>query len=81
MVARRIGEKDPEKAAKAGAQVILVGIVISILISIAGIFFAGNFLRLMGATPEIIETGSAYTRIMYRCARLHFKIKRSPVPV
>jgi putative MATE family efflux protein len=64
LVARRIGEKDPEKAAKAGAQVIVVGVAISVLISIAGIFFAEDFLRLMGATPDIIETGSTYTRIM-----------------
>src|SRR5215212_9808455 len=64
MVARRVGEKNPEGAAKAGAQAIMAGITISILISISGIFFAANFLRLMGATEEIIKTGSTYTRIM-----------------
>ena len=64
MVARRVGEKNAEGAAKAGAQAIIVGITISILISIAGILFAGEFLRLMGATEEIIKTGSTYTTIM-----------------
>lgn len=64
MVARRVGEKNPGGAAKAGAQAIMAGITISLLISIAGIFFAGNFLRWMGATDEIIKTGSTYTRIM-----------------
>ena len=64
LVARRVGEKNAEGAAKAGAQAIIVGITISVLISIAGIFFAENFLRLMGATEEIIKTGATYTRIM-----------------
>ena len=64
MVARRIGEKNPEGAARAGAQAIMVGITISILISITGVFYAEELLRLMGATEEIVQTGSTYTRIM-----------------
>jgi putative MATE family efflux protein len=64
MVARRIGEKNPEGAARAGAQAIIVGITISFLISIKGIIYAEELLRLMGATEEIVQTGSTYTRIM-----------------
>jgi putative MATE family efflux protein len=64
MVARRIGEKNPEGAARAGAQAIMVGITISILISITGVIYAEELLRLMGATEEIVQTGSSYTRIM-----------------
>jgi len=64
MVARRIGEKNPEGAARAGAQAIMVGITISILISITGVIYAEELLRLMGATEEIVQTGSTYTRIM-----------------
>jgi len=64
MVARRVGEKNPEAAARAGAQAIMVGITLSIIISITGVFFAEELLRLMGATEEIIQTGSTYTRIM-----------------
>ncbi len=64
MVARRVGEKNPEGAAKAGAQAIMVALTLSILISISGIFFAGDLLRLMGATEEIVQTGTIYTRIM-----------------
>jgi putative MATE family efflux protein len=64
MVARRIGEKNPDAAAKAGAQAIMVAITLSILISIAGLFYAEKLLHLMGATDEIVQTGSTYTRIM-----------------
>src|SRR5579864_701138 len=63
MVARRIGEKDPEDAAVAGVQAIILGLVISVAIGIPCFFFAPQLLRLMGASPEIIATGSGYTRI------------------
>jgi len=64
MVARRVGEKQPEEAAKSGAQAIMLVVTISIIISIIGIFFAGGILHLMGATPEIIAYGENYARIM-----------------
>ena len=63
MVARRIGEKDPEGAAIAGVQAIALGLFISVAIGIPCFLFAPNLLRLMGASPEIIATGSGYTRI------------------
>jgi putative MATE family efflux protein len=63
MVARRIGEKDPEGAAVAGVQAIALGLFISVAIGIPCFLFAPNLLRLMGASPEIVATGSGYTRI------------------
>src|ERR1700688_4674923 len=63
MVARRIGEKDPEGAAVAGVQAITLGLIVSVAIGIPCFLFAPNLLRLMGASPEIIATGSGYTRI------------------
>jgi putative MATE family efflux protein len=63
MVARRIGEKDPEGAAVAGVQAIFLGFFVAIAVGIPCYFFAPNLLRLMGASPEIIATGSGYTRI------------------
>jgi len=65
MVARRIGEKNPREAGKAGMQAILLSIIISLVLGLAGIFFAADILRLMGAPAEVIAVGSAYTRIMY----------------
>jgi putative MATE family efflux protein len=63
MVARRIGEKDPEGAAVAGVQAIALGLMVSLAIGIPCGIWAPNLLRLMGATPEIIATGSGYTRV------------------
>ncbi len=64
MVARRVGEKDPEAATKAGMQSILVALFITILVSIPGFIYAADILRLMGAEPQAIQEGTGYTRIM-----------------
>jgi putative MATE family efflux protein len=63
MVARRTGEKDHEGAAVAGVQAIFIGLTISVLIGVPCLFFAPDLLRLMGASPEIVSTGSGYARI------------------
>jgi len=63
MVARRIGEKDPEGAADAAVQAIFLGLIISLAIGLPCLLFAPNLLRLMGATPQIVAVGSGYTRI------------------
>jgi putative MATE family efflux protein len=63
MVARRIGEKDPVDAAIGGAQAIFLGLLISLAIGIPAFVFAPQLLRLMGASPEIVATGSGYARI------------------
>ena len=44
MVARRIGEKDPEGAARSGAQAITVAIGITVVLSVAGALFAEEIL-------------------------------------
>jgi putative MATE family efflux protein len=63
MVARRIGEKDPEGAAVAGVQAIVIGLTLSLLMGVPCLFYAPHLLRLMGASPEIVAMGSGYTRI------------------
>lgn len=63
MVARRIGEKDPEDAAIAGVQAVVLGLAISAAIGIPAGIFAPQLLGLMGASPAIVATGSGYARI------------------
>ena len=63
MVARRIGEKDPVDAAIAGTQAIFLGLLVSLAIGVPSFVFAPQLLRLMGASPEIVATGSNYARI------------------
>ncbi len=64
IVARRVGEKHNEAAARAGAQSITLAVVVAALVSIAGVVFAEDILRLMGAAPEVISDGTIFTRIM-----------------
>jgi putative MATE family efflux protein len=64
MVARRVGEQNVEEATRSGVQAIYLGLVLSVIISIAGLFFANDILRLMGASQSVIDTGSGYTRWM-----------------
>lgn len=65
IVARRIGEKNPDAASHAGAQAILVSLAATIVISIAGVIFAEEILSLMGASDEVIKEGAGFTRIMF----------------
>jgi hypothetical protein len=63
MVARRIGEKDPEDAAIAGVQAVVLGLLISLGIGIPAGIYAPELLRAMGASPEIVASGSGYARV------------------
>lgn len=63
-VARRIGEKDPEGASIAAVQAIGCGMAVSAILGACGALFAPDLLRLMHATPGIIQTGSRFTAIM-----------------
>jgi putative MATE family efflux protein len=64
IVARRIGEKDPDKAAHAGAQSLIVALLVTVALSIPGFIFAADILRLMGASEEVVRDGAVFTRIM-----------------
>ena len=64
LVARRIGEKDPEGAARAAVQAIVLGIGVAAVLGFFGAMYAPNLLALMGAGDDIIGPGAVYTRIM-----------------
>ncbi|MBS1522662.1 MAG: MATE family efflux transporter [Bacteroidetes bacterium] len=64
IVARRIGEKDPVEAAKAGMQTVTLAIMVNFVIGVAGFYFASNILTIMGASAETARLGTNYTRIM-----------------
>ncbi|HLO73897.1 MAG TPA: MATE family efflux transporter [Flavobacterium sp.] len=64
VVARRIGEKDPVAAAKAGMQAIVIAVVINIVISVLGIVFATDMLMWMGSSRESAIYGTSFVQIM-----------------
>ena len=65
VVARRIGEKDEEGAAQAAAQAIALGLIVALVVGVIGFFNAERLLRLMGATPSMIESSLGYTQVMF----------------
>jgi len=65
MVARRIGEKNASGASVAAVQAILLGIGSSVVIAVPGVIFAPDLLRLMGGSPELVEFGTGYTRVLF----------------
>ena len=63
-VARRVGERDLRAASIAAAQVLMLSVVVSIAIGVAGVRWGGVLLAQMGAAPEVLAIGSDYARIM-----------------
>ena len=64
VVARRIGEKDPTAAAKAGMQAIIIAFAVNSVMSILGVIYAKDILLLMGASIDAAEHGYRFTQIM-----------------
>lgn len=64
IVARRIGEKDVDGAARTAVQSIFLGVAIAMIISIIGIVFPKEILSIMGGEADLVETGYGYTQIL-----------------
>ncbi|HEY4423904.1 MAG TPA: MATE family efflux transporter [Pyrinomonadaceae bacterium] len=67
MISRRIGEKNPDGAARAAVQAIALAVIVSIVVGAIGAPLAPKLLALMGGSPWVIEHGSAFTRVMLAC--------------
>ena len=65
IVARRIGEKEPEAAAHAGAQALVVSFFATVVISLTGVLFGQDILRLMGGSEDVVRDGAGFTRVMF----------------
>jgi putative MATE family efflux protein len=64
MVARRIGERDQDGAARAAMQAIWLGVLTAAALGVGGAVFAPDLLRLMGAEDSVVRTGTTFTRVM-----------------
>jgi MATE family, multidrug efflux pump len=67
MVARRIGEHNPDGAARAAIQSVFVGLLVATMLALIGAPLAPRLLAAMGAAPSVIEHGVWFTRIMLGC--------------
>jgi putative MATE family efflux protein len=63
-VARRIGEKDADGAARSAVQSILLGLVAAVIFGTVGVIFGPRMLALMGASEDVLRTGSTFSRVM-----------------
>ena len=63
LVARRIGEKDPEAASSTAVQAIVIGIIMAAIIGATGATFAPKLLMIMGAEEGVIKNAT-YTRVI-----------------
>lgn len=64
LVARRTGEHDAEGAARAAGQSVLLGCAVAAGIALVAAPQAPRLLALMGASEDVIRTGSGFTRVM-----------------
>ena len=63
-VARRIGEKDPHRAAVAAVQAIWLGVGVAVVLGIIGATFGPSLIAAMGASDAVLATGSMFSRVM-----------------
>src|SRR5437899_10085263 len=64
MVARRIGEKNPQGAAEAAVQGVALGLLVAVVIAVVAVPLAPRLLAVMGATTAVQALGSSYARVM-----------------
>ena len=64
MVSRRIGAGDADAAARVTGQAIWIGLAVSVGIGILGATYAADILRLMGASDNVVTTGTGFTTVL-----------------
>ena len=60
VAARRHGEGDPERAARAAAAAVAYALLAGLVVSVAGELFASTMFRLMAVPPDVARLGHAY---------------------
>jgi len=63
-IAQYIGKKDKESADKVANQTILIGLIITLFLTILGEFFAKDLMILLGAQGEILDIALSYLKIL-----------------
>jgi putative MATE family efflux protein len=63
-VARRIGERDRERAARTAVQAIALGVLIAVPLGVLGALLAPKLLGWMGAAPDVVASGAGFTAVM-----------------
>jgi putative MATE family efflux protein len=64
LVARRVGEKNMDDAARTAVQAVALGVFLAAIIGVIGGTQAARLLGLMGADPAVVDTGWKFTTVM-----------------
>jgi putative MATE family efflux protein len=64
MIARRIGEHNPDGAARAAVQAVALGLIVATILALIGAPLAPRLLALMGGSPAVVKQGSGFARVM-----------------
>ncbi len=84
IVARRIGERDPEGAARAPVQAIVLGVGLAVVVGVIGVAFGGRLLGAMGGSAAVVALGSRFTRVMLGGIAFRacdFRLPKAPRPM
>ena len=65
LIGNSIGEKNNKKTLYYFSHIVYYGILVSIIITFLGLYFAENVFFLMGSTDEVVSLGLDYTNIIY----------------
>ena len=64
LVAQHTGAEEPEKAEYAASQTLTFAVIASILLGTLGYFFVGDFLKLLGASGEVLPGATGYLQVV-----------------
>jgi putative MATE family efflux protein len=64
LIARRVGEKEPERAARTAVQAIVLAFLLAAPVVVVGVALAPRLLQLMGGSPWVLQNGIHYMRVM-----------------
>jgi len=65
LIANSIGEKNKENVLRYFGQTIVYGVLLSIIVTLVGLFFAANIFSLMGSSSKVIKLGLEYTNVIF----------------
>ena len=65
LIANSIGEKNKDNVLRYFGQTIVYGVLLSIIVTLVGLFFAANIFSLMGSSSNVIKLGLEYTNVIF----------------
>jgi len=65
LIANSIGEKNKKNILNYFGQTIIYGIILSIIITFIGLYFASDIFTIMGSTNDVISLGLEYTNVIF----------------